>query len=214
MDPILKSYYPIADMIAKTFGDSCEVVIHDLTKPQNSVVYVANNSVTGRKPGESFEHLVKQVLLNKNFHNDFTANYKFESNNKDIKSSSALIRNDKGEVVGMICINLDLAPIDKALDVLKALSHVEDFDAYKPQKTKSEEFEEVSAIINKLIDDIIGPDFDSRQKKSKNIEIIRFMDQKGIFLVKGALERVASKMNLSKVTVYSYLDEIHREKTI
>jgi predicted transcriptional regulator YheO len=34
------------------------------------------------------------------------------------------------------------------------------------------------------------------------------MDQKGIFLIKGAIDKVAEKLNISKVTVYSYLDEI------
>jgi len=38
--------------------------------------------------------------------------------------------------------------------------------------------------------------------------MIRFMEQKGIFLIKGTIDRVAEKLKISKVTVYSYLDEI------
>ena len=64
MNPLLKSYFPIADMIAGTFGRDCEVAVHDLEHPERSVVYVANGSVTGRKEGQSFDHLVKNVLLN------------------------------------------------------------------------------------------------------------------------------------------------------
>ena len=59
----LKPYVAIADMLAKTFGQECEVVLHDLTVPERSVVYVANNSVTGRQMGQSFDQLVKQVIL-------------------------------------------------------------------------------------------------------------------------------------------------------
>ena len=33
------------------------------------------------------------------------------------------------------------------------------------------------------------------------------MDEKGIFLVKGTVEKVAEIMGVTKVTVYSYLDE-------
>ncbi len=45
-------------------------------------------------------------------------------------------------------------------------------------------------------------------KRHEKIELIRFMDEKGIFLMKGSVEKVASLLGISKVTVYSYLDEI------
>lgn len=38
--------------------------------------------------------------------------------------------------------------------------------------------------------------------------MIRFMETRGVFLVKGAIDRVSEKLGISKVTVYSYLDEI------
>ena len=38
MNPILKQYYPIADLIAGTIGKECEVVVHDLENPEQSVV--------------------------------------------------------------------------------------------------------------------------------------------------------------------------------
>ena len=38
--------------------------------------------------------------------------------------------------------------------------------------------------------------------------MIRFMDDKGIFLVKGAIDKVAACMGLSKVTIYGYLDTV------
>ena len=50
-------------------------------------------------------------------------------------------------------------------------------------------------------------------KRDEKIELIRFMDQKGLFLIKGTVDRVAKRMGISKVTVYSYLDEIKEEKS-
>jgi predicted transcriptional regulator YheO len=38
------------------------------------------------------------------------------------------------------------------------------------------------------------------------------MDKKGVFLIKGAVEKVAEKLNISKVTVYSYLDAIKKNE--
>ena len=48
--------------------------------------------------------------------------------------------------------------------------------------------------------------------REKRIELIRFMDQRGVFLVKGAIDRVAEKLGISKVTVYSYLDEVRGKR--
>ena len=50
--PALAPYVPLARMLAQTFGQDCEVVLHDLENPAHSVVYVANGVVTGRKVGD------------------------------------------------------------------------------------------------------------------------------------------------------------------
>ncbi|WP_371362243.1 Transcriptional regulator DauR [Sporomusa rhizae] len=206
MHPILKAIIPVANIITKTFGKSCEVAIHDLTQPENSVVYVANGTVTGRKEGQSFNHLIRQVLLSKKFKNDCTMNYTFETDDgKKIKSSSALIRNLEGEVVGMLCINYDLT-----------LSYLiqEELENFLPQTVPEpsdgeETFEQdVVTIVDELIDNIIGTKDVGCLKRKDNLEIIRFMDEKGIFLVKGAIDKVAASMGLSKVTIYSYLDDV------
>ena len=43
--------------------------------------------------------------------------------------------------------------------------------------------------------------------RKKCVELVKFMDEKGIFLVKGAIDKVAARLGVSKVTIYSYLDE-------
>ena len=211
MHPILKAYIPVANMLTQTFGKSCEVVIHDLTQPESSVVYVANGAVTGRKEGQAFDHLIRQVLLNKKFKDDCTANYIFESENgKKVKSSSALIRNPEGEVVGMLCINYDLT-ISYLIQ-----ENLNDFlPVSAPEPTSAEDSlpnQDVLTIIDELIDKIIKNTDVGNLKRRDNIEIIRFMDEKGVFLVKGAIDKVAASMGLSKVTIYSYLDEVKGKK--
>ena len=51
----LLPYFSVAELIARTFPDA-EVVLHDLSLPQHSVIYVANGTVTGRKVGQTFHH--------------------------------------------------------------------------------------------------------------------------------------------------------------
>ncbi|AXX86937.1 PAS domain-containing transcriptional regulator, YheO family [Malaciobacter marinus] len=212
MHLVLKAYIPIANMIVKTFGKNCEVVLHDLTQPKNSVVYAANGDVTGRKVGQSFDHLIKMVLLNKDFKDDYVVNYFFETEDgKKIKSSSALIRDEKDEVIGMLCLNYDLT-----------LSHLlqkelEDFlGAPTGQETKeSEKYvldQDIVSILDNLIEKIFENTNIEKLTRKDSLEIIKFMDEKGIFLVKGSIDKVAKYMGVSKVTIYSYLDSIRGKR--
>lgn len=72
--------------------------------------------------------------------------------------------------------------------------------------------QDVLTIIDELIDNIIKNTNVGNLKRRDNIEIIRFMDEKGVFLVKGAIDKVAASMGLSKVRIYSYLDEVKGKK--
>ncbi len=211
MHPILKSYIPVATMITQTFGKNCEVSIHDLTQPESSVVYVANGTVTGRKEGQSFDHLIRQVLLSKKFKDDCTSNYVFEvENGKKIKSSSSLIRNPEGEVVGMLCINYDLT-----LSYLlkeEIIGFLPEFAQHEIAEDDDVPNQDVMSIIDELIDNIIRNKDVRNFKRKDNINLIRFMDEKGVFLVKGAIDKVAESLGLSKVTIYSYLDKVRGKK--
>lgn len=211
VNKILESYFSVADMIAETFGSNCEVVVHDLTHPQSSVVHVANSQVTGRTPGQSFDHLIPQVLLNKRFSNDRVSNYVFESEGKKIKSSSVLIRDESDCVIGMLCINIDVSIQEQMYHMLAEFLPDTAEAVSEPDPSSSEsaaEIKEINAIIDELIDNIIGNNDPSGFKKKDNLEIIEFMDKKGVFLVKGAVEKIADRLNVSRVTIYNYLDEI------
>lgn len=211
LHPILKSYIPVANIISQTFGKKCEVSIHDLTQPGSLVVYVANGTVTGQKVGQSFDHLIRQVLLSKKFKEDYASNDFFETDiGKKIKSSSAFIRNPEGEVVGMLCINYDLTLsyniMEEMLSFLPELNHDEMSAQVEVHK------QDVMTIINGLIESIISnKDMDNLTRKD-NVEVIRLMEDKGVFLVKGAIDKIAEKLGLSKVTIYSYLDEVRGKK--
>lgn len=204
----LEKYIPIANLIAKTFGKNCEVVIHDLSIPQNSVVYTIHNHVTGRQIGQPFDHLIKDVLLSKNFDHDFTANYlTVTEDGRKIKSSTALIRDYDDKVIGALCVNYDL----NSFDNLKTL--LDDFLITEQEniETAVEPFTNVIEIVDDLINKMIGNSNIETLKRKDKIALIQFMEQKGIFLIKGSIEKVAEKLNISKVTVYSYLDAIKKE---
>lgn len=217
MKDFFKQYIPMADMIALTFGKDCEVVIHDLSDPQHSVVYVANNSVTGRMVGESFHQLITDVIFSEALQEGYVANYYFETpGGKLIRSSTLLLYDEDHELTGALCINLDTTQIKKAADALQEFlpqaNAAEGKQAMGSQFAYDTENSDVKQMVKSLVDNIMGGDRSETMTREERLEKIRFMDERGIFLMKGAVDLVANKLGVNRVTVYGYLDEIRGKR--
>lgn len=203
---LFRPYIAMADMLAATLGPDCEAVLHDLSVPERSVVHVANGCVTGRKIGENFDHLVEQVLLSEQLKDDYVANYYFKAGGKLIRSSTLLIRGADGKLEGALCLNLDTTRVTQQIAYLQTLLP----QPPAPQRSAAEEApsDEIAQMVASLIDRIVGDKPVQLLERKERVEKIRFMEQKGIFNVKGSVEQVAAKLGINKVTVYSYLDEV------
>ena len=68
----------------------------------------------------------------------------------------------------------------------------------------------IQEIVDNIIDRTIGDRKVDEFSREQKVEVIRFMNDKGLFLIKGATDKVAERLGISKVTVYSYLDEIRK----
>jgi len=192
MHPRLKAYIPMADMLAATFGDECEVVLHDIADPEHSVVYVANGTVTGREIGQGFEHFVKNTI---------------EHGVKLIRTSSVLIRDDDGRLLGALCINLDMTRTQQQIDYLKAF-----MPQPKPEPVRENQGQRVEEMVLSLIDNILAGVDVTALSREERIEKIRFMETRGIFQLKGSIDQVAERLGVNRVTVYSYLDEVRGKR--
>ena len=207
---VLKPYLPVAQMLVQTFGPDCEAVLHDLTMPEHSVVYVVNPAVTGRTVGDSFDQLVRQVILSGELREDFVANYYFTAKNgRRIRSSTLLIRGADGKLEGALCINLDTTRVQAQLDFLQSLLP-QPPKANAPEATA--EPEHISVMIENLMDGIVGGVDAGALTREQRIEKVRFMEEKGLFLMKGSIEKAAEKLGVNKVTIYSYLDEVRGKR--
>lgn len=220
--PILRPYVPIARLIVETIGPTCEVVLHDLSIPQHSVVHVENGVVTGRRLGESFEHIVKELIKRRDAEGDIIANYAFEHEGRRVRSSTLLIRDEKGA----LCINLDVSWAAQAAEAAKLLGAwatgpaASDSEGSSEARTASTAKgaamieRSVSEITDQLIDRIVEETAAAQPGRTltreARLSALAFMASRGVFLVKGAVERAADRLRVSKVTVYADLDELRR----
>ena len=87
----------------------------------------------------------------------------------------------------------------------------------EPQKTAPMEQSagsgaHVSVLIENLMDNILNGSDAQSLTRDERLEKIRFMDEKGLFLMKGSVEKAAEKLGVGKVTIYSYLDEVRGKR--
>ena len=219
INPILLSFVPIVKGIAKTFGKDCEVLLHDVRNLESSIVMIENGHVTGRKVGSPMTDLGLYFLKSDLFKNtDFIANYQTESKDgKKLKSSSIFIRDKQKKIIGFLCINYTLEHLSEIRKIIDDFSVVtKDVDKEVSNNERKEE------IFTDNIDDLlervfikakekIGKPTEKMQKDDK-LEVVRYLQKKGVFLVKGNIDKIANKLNVSRYTVYNYLSEIKPEK--
>ena len=67
-------------------------------------------------------------------------------------------------------------------------------------------------MIENLMDNILAGGNIQQLSREERIEKVRFMEQKGLFLMKGSVEKAAEKLGVNKVTIYSYLDEVRGKR--
>jgi predicted transcriptional regulator YheO len=222
INPLLKNLIPVAKAIAKTFGKNCEVLLHDISDIEHSVVSIENGHVTGRKPGAPLTDL-GLYFLNSDFFNDtdFIANYQTESKDgKKLKSTSIFIRNKNREIIGFLCINFNMEPLMNVSREIDEFCHLKNnikeniaFLREEKEETFSDSLDELMERCFSKAQQKIGKDINKMQKDEK-IEMVRYLQKHGIFLVKDAIDRIAEKLNVSRFTIYNYLAEIKPENEI
>ena len=198
----------ICDGIAAHFGNNCEVVYHDLTKNyDHTIVAIANGHVTGRAIGGPGTNEGLKALKSASKAGSHYTYLTHTKDGKTLKTTSLYFRDKKDCIIGSLCINYDISDIVGCQSVMENFVHCE---------TNENSNEYFSNDISEVLDDIIvnsmnhiGKPLTKMTRKDK-INAIRYLDERGAFLVKRAGERVCEKLAISKHSFYAYLEEVRR----
>ncbi|MEA4846428.1 MAG: PAS domain-containing protein [Clostridiaceae bacterium] len=208
LHPILKGMIPLVDGIASTFGKNCEVILHDITNPQSSVIAIANGHITGRTAGSPMTEYGLATLRKGEFDKPIINYCKKTKEGKLLKSSSLFIKDEKGKLIGFLCINYDISELTIARNIINDMINTlddTDFAEDNGEVYGSTVNEILGSIVNKTLESVGKPvAFISKDEK---VNIVQLLDEKGVFLIKGAIDYVAKVLCVSRYTVYNYLDE-------
>lgn len=196
----------IAAGIAAQFGSKCEVVVHDVSSshPDHSIVIIENGYITGRKLGDGASQVVLDQLESQDAHpKDHLCYLMRTPDGKILKCSSLYIRNSKGKVSAIFCINYDISGLVMVEKELTGLLETGEKEKKEPEKIIN-----VNTILNQLIEQsvaLVGKPVALMNKEDK-VKAIRFLNENGAFLVTKSGDKVAKYFGISKYTLYSYID--------
>ncbi|GGH12639.1 helix-turn-helix transcriptional regulator [Paenibacillus segetis] len=216
---ILETYFPIASLITSIVGPKCEVVIHDIFNPEQSVIYLTNGHISGRKVGDGATDLVLKLLKgNLNQDQPFIANYIAEGpNGQKFRSSTYFIRNHKGELIGLMCINIDITQMKIAEEWIQHLLYGDSSVTPQVKEDPPEEKQvteylqgNVEDLLRHMIKTVLGK-LDvtkDRLTSHEKQELVKALNNQGVFLLKGGVSEVARSLGISEPTVYRYLQKL------
>ncbi len=197
----------IAVGISKLLGPQCEVVIHDFTDLERSIVHIEGN-LTGRAVGGAATDFILSCVRNADTDSD-VYNYQTQLPNGHIlKSCTLFLTNDAGDVTGAFCINLDITAFYAIQRFIDDFVSTDDADI---SETFSDDIQ--STIHSVFLETVNEKGYEmpvlTRQEK---VDLIARLDEKGVFQVKKAVPILADELRVSRSTLYNYLSEIKNNR--
>lgn len=203
-------------MLGTVLGRNTEVVLHDLTRPEHSVLAIVNGHISGRQVGSpilagplhdrGFDAVLHAALEKGSQGPVVIGNYPtLGHDGKAFRSATAVFRDAAGEPFASLCVNTDLTGIAAAQACLEQLLATSEASAPVPEATP-----DLEHLMTRIIDSALQ---DARAQgmrfgKAQKLEAVRQMHDGGLFIVKGAVEKAAAALGVTRYTVYNYLEEI------
>ena len=206
---ILNSYIAVAEGTAEFWGENCEVVIHNLSRLDASVMKIVNGHLSGRQIGSPISEVtlsfVNKMLANPNLRHVtyFAKNKRGEA----FKASISAIEGENSNIIGLFCINFYLTA--SLLSLLQNFTPNTKTENDNISETFVENAEEL--MLNAL-EEAKKSVYDnlSISSSNKNKEIVSILYQKGIFNLKDSVITIANHLGISKNTVYMHIRNMNK----
>jgi predicted transcriptional regulator YheO len=198
----LKAYLPFIEAIAELFHPFVEIAVHDLIEDKLVALY---HNISQRKVGDQTTLGDLKQSYGK-FPDFFSPYYKKNWDGRKLKCTSITLRDDQGEAIGLICINVDttfFTETKQIVDLFLAVS--------KEAESPIESFgEDCQNVIKRIVDEyLLEYKLNIRHlNRVQKREAVHSLYQRGAFNYKNAPPFIAEYLNISRATVYNYLKEL------
>ncbi|WP_410585109.1 aminotransferase class V-fold PLP-dependent enzyme [Amycolatopsis sp. lyj-108] len=188
---LLTALVPAVHALAAMLGPGNEVLLHDLSRLPDSIVAIAGD-LTGRTVGGPMTDLLLG-LVRRGTTQDLTNYETHGPDGRAIRSSTLFLRDADGVAIGCLCVNRlsDGSP--------KANGH--EPETFPPDVDSLQRFLVGRAVAK------AGIPVDLMKKRHK-AAVVRELDEAGFFLIKDSVDHLAGELDVTRYTIYNYLNEI------
>ena len=192
--------------IAEMFGPACETLVQDMERPDHPILSIYNGQVSGREVGSTQDILGSDKELDTTaLTTDFVNLYATTPLGRQIKSSTFHMIGDGYNLA--LGIDFDFTSLSFANRTLAGLMSA-DADLQSALWTGGpgqlqQMYEECLSALGKSTDEL---------NKRDRMRLVALMDQKNAFSFRKSVPFVASRLKVSRYTVYKYLDELAAQK--
>lgn len=209
---LLATVSAMVEPLGQAMPSSSEVVLHDLSKLPDSIIAVHGN-VTGRRVGDPATDLLLQRATAGNL--DHMLGYRTTlPDGRQMRSTTIVIRDREGTPVAALCINSDLS-VWQSLNRIAGGMLGGDGESATPADEPSDAPTEVFARdVDELAAHLIHTSILDQgvpvglMKKEHKLAVVRDLQGRGIFLLRDAVEMLASSLQVTRFTIYNYLNEL------
>ncbi|MEU3692857.1 helix-turn-helix transcriptional regulator [Streptomyces narbonensis] len=192
----------IAVAVGRMFPGLCEVVLHDLRRPDNAIRAIENN-LSGRQVGDPATELGLRRIADpdypgviQNYSNRFP-------DGRPAKSTSIGIKNAEGRYVAALCLNLDVSTLSPLALTLAGLVAT---DVEHQGETLETLRDRTGRELRSAIDSFAAQRSSTPRglNRDQKRELVRRLHREGFFETRSSAQLIADQLGISRATVYNY----------
>jgi predicted transcriptional regulator YheO len=212
VDRTFQAFVLLMDTLVAQFGTNCQVSLYDMREGPARLIAVSG-TVMDVPIGSRLAPPILEKLNQANRSN--SGRIMFTSTTPDgrrLSSSLTMISDPAtGGQIGVLKIDFCIEHLISSIDVLQTFCGIDE----QPRATEAGGEEDIGQIV----ESIIAETFESRNGtrsvsgKEYRLEIVRRLEDRGVFRVKGAVEIVSNSLNVSKYSIYNYIDQVRKARS-
>ena len=214
MEQTLEAYRSLVRFLGQVFPRHWEVVLQDVST--QSILAIENGHVSGRKVGDPLtDHALRIISEGVWRWEPFHVNYEGRTRDgKRLRSSTWFIQ-EGGELLGMLCVNIDVQQYEALGRSVLALGGLTPEEIWKcpPASAPVERFHSnVSDLTHSIIGELVSNVSVDRLTQEEKVAVVEELSRRGTFLIKGAVSDVAAQLGCSEASIYRYLSMLNKRE--
>jgi len=216
MDSTMEKIMALVPFLAAAFGEHCEVALQDCRT--GCIIAISNGHISGRHVGSPLTDFARKIIDSGQWkEQDYFANYEGHTQDGRLLRSSTFFIKEKGELIGMLCINIDTTEYYNISQLVLSLGGLSQsllpvLKGSSPLQQHHENFyNSIDDIFTAVLKELYGSTPPEKYTQETRMEILRRLNDMGVFLIRGSVSRIASKLNCSNSSLYRYLAEINNK---